>query len=288
MAIKGTQVNPKSFHVSQLKFYFILLPLAAFMALPIIFIIVQAFKPMSELFEYPPKFYVVNPTLDNFVNLFSQSSSSGIPFSRFLFNSIIVTSIGVVLTIFITTISAYALSKLKFKLKAPFFKINQMALMFVGAAVAIPRYLVITEIGIINTMFAHVIPLLAMPIGLFLVKQFIDGIPDELIEAAKVDGATEFQIYYKIIIPIIKPAIATVGILAFQTFWNNSETSSLYVTDEAQKTLAFFLQTVSANGGVAAAGVGAAASLIMFLPNLIFFIILQSKVMDTMAHSGIK
>ncbi len=288
MAIKGTVVNPKKFSVSQIKFYIILFPLAIFMGLPILFIFVQAFKPMSELFEYPPKFYVVNPTFDNFVNLFNQTSSSGVPFSRFLFNSIVVTAIGVTLTVFITTLSAYALSKMKFKLKKPFFKINQMALMFVSASVAIPRYLVITNLGITNTFLANIIPLLAIPVGLFLVKQFIDGIPDELIEAAKVDGATEFEIYYKIIIPVIKPAMATIGILAFQTFWNNTETSSLFITDESQKTLAFFLQTVSQNGSVAGAGIGAAASLLMFLPNLIFFIIIQSKVMDTMAHSGIK
>ena len=139
-------------------------------------------------------------------------------------------------------------------------------------------------------MAVHIIPLLALPVGLFLVKQFIDQIPSELIEAAKLDGAGDLQVYIRVILPIIKPAIASVGILAFQTFWNNMETSNLFVNDESYRTLAFYLSTLASGVGhtVAGQGMSAAASLIMFAPNLIFFVIVQSKVMDTMAHSGIK
>ena len=160
--------------------------------------------------------------------------------------------------------------------------------MFVGSALVIPRYLVISSLGITNTFFAHIIPLLAMPVGLFLVKQFIDQIPDELIEAARLDGATDFQVFWRVIMPLIKPALSTVAILSFQGFWNNVETSSIFVSDEGHRTLAFFLSTLTSNSSVSGQGMAAAASLIIFLPNLIFFIIVQSKVMDTMAHSGIK
>ena len=262
--------------------------MALFMLLPIIFIIVHAFKPISELLEYPPKFYVMNPTLDNFRNLFRQTTNSSIPFSRYLFNSIVVTLIGVAATIFVTSLTAFVLSKLRFKGKRLIFKINEAAMMFVGSALVIPRYLVISSLGITNTIFAHIIPLLAMPVGLFLVKQFIDQLPDELIEAARLDGATDFQIYRKVIFPLIKPALSTVAILSFQAFWNNVETSSIFVSDEGHRTLAFFLSTLTSGSSIAGQGMAAAASLIIFLPNLIFFIIVQSKVMDTMAHSGIK
>lgn len=290
MSFQGTKINPKKFDKSQIKFFIILIPFAILMALPILFIFSHALKPTSELFEWPPRFIPRNPTLDNFTNLFNQTAESTIPFSRYVANSIYVTVIGVVLTIIITTISAFALSKLKFKGKDTLFNINQYALMFVGTAVAIPRYITISTLGLTDTMIVHILPLLALPVGLFLVKQFIDQIPNELIEAAKLDGATDFQVYLKVIIPVIKPAIATVAILAFQTFWNNVETSNLFINDEEYRTLAFYLSTLTSSVGntVAGQGMAAAASLLMFVPNLIFFVIVQSKVMDTMAHSGIK
>ena len=288
MAYRNQKINPDRFHPSQIKFYIITGLMAIFMLLPIVFIIVHAFKPISELLEYPPKFYVINPTLDNFKNLFNQTTQSSIPFSRYLFNSISVTLVGVAATMFITSLTAFALSKLRFKGKKLLFKVNEVAMMFVGSALVIPRYLVISSLGITNTFFAHIIPLLAMPVGLFLVKQFIDQIPDELIEAARLDGATDFQVFWRVIMPLIKPALSTVAILSFQGFWNNMETSSIFVSDEGHRTLAFFLSTLTTNASVSGQGMAAAASLIIFLPNLVFFIIVQSKVMDTMAHSRIK
>ena len=288
MAYRNQKINPDRFHPSQIKFYIITGLMALFMLLPIVFIIVHAFKPISELLEYPPKFYVINPTLDNFKNLFNQTTQSSIPFSRYLFNSISVTLVGVAATMFITSLTAFALSKLRFKGKKLLFKVNEVAMMFVGSALVIPRYLVISSLGITNTFFSHIIPLLAMPVGLFLVKQFIDQIPDELIEAARLDGAGDFQVFWRVIMPLIKPALSTVAILSFQGFWNNVETSSIFVSDEGHRTLAFFLSTLTSNSSVSGQGMAAAASLIIFLPNLVFFIIVQSKVMDTMAHSGIK
>lgn len=291
MSFQGTKINPKRFDKSQIKFYLYLIPLALFMLLPIIYIFSHAFKPVNELFAYPPKIFVSRPTLDNFRDLFRQTSNSGIPFSRYLFNSIVVTGIGVGSTVILLSLAGYALSKLKFKFKKVLFEINQVALMFVGTAVTIPSFLVIINIGIGNTYLAHILPILALPVGLFLVKQFVDQVPDSLIEAAKLDGASEFQIYRHVILPIIKPALATIGILAFQRFWNDVMTSNLYVDDESKKTLAFFLTTISSNvsnNPIAGRGMQAAASLLMFLPNLIIFIFIQNKVMDTMAHSGIK
>jgi ABC-type glycerol-3-phosphate transport system permease component len=290
MSYQGTKINPAKFHRSQLKFYAILVPLAMFMSLPIIFIVFHAFKPMNELFAFPPRFFVHQPTLENFKDLLGFTSSSGIPFSRFIFNSLIVTISVMFLSVFMSAIAAYALSKMKFKLRGVLFEINTLALMFVPIAVQIPRFLVIEKSGIMDTYLAHILPLLAMPIGLFLMKQFIDQVPDELKDAAVMDGASEFMVFRKVIIPVIKPALATVAILAFQAIWNNTETSSYYVNNESLRTVSFFMSTfVSSTGNtVAGQGMSAAASLLMFLPNLIIFIFLQGKVMNTMAHSGLK
>ena len=164
-----------------------------------------------------------------------------------------------------------------------------MALMFVPVAVMIPRYLVINTLGMTNNYLAHVLPLVAMPVSLFLVKQFIDQIPDALIDAAYIDGAGDFTVYRKIIFPLIRPAVATSAILAFQQVWVNVETSNLYMNEDGLRTLAFYMNTLTnANNTVAGQGIAAAATLIMFVPNLVMFIICQKSIMNTMAHSGIK
>ncbi len=193
-------------------------------------------------------------------------------------------------SILITSLSAYGLSKLKFKGKKLLFEINTLALMFVPIAVQIPRYLIIARAGLIDTYLGHILPVVILPVAMFLLKQFIDQTPNELIESAKIDGASEMEIFFKIIFPIILPAIATVGILSFQVLWNDTSTSILYIDDESKRTLAFFMMSLTSLQGntVAGQGMAAAASLIMFIPNLVLFIFLQSRVMNTMAHSGIK
>ncbi len=289
-SFKGMKINPKSFHRSQIKFYAILLPMALFVALPIIFIIFHAFKPTNELFAFPPRFFVRNPTFANFRNLGRLAADGGIPFSRFLFNSLLVTGVGVFLSIMVTSTAAYGLSKLKFRGKKLLFEINTLALMFVPIAVVIPRYLTVAQLGLIDNFLALILPLIAIPVGLFLVKQFIDQTPNEIIESAKIDGASEMQVFLKIVFPVILPAIATVGILSFQLLWNDISGSLLFVNDDSMRTLAFYFSTLATVQGnpIAGQGMMAAASLIMFVPNIVIFIFLQSKVMNTMAHSGIK
>ena len=289
MAIRGSGNNPKKFHRSQIKLYVFLIPFALFMLLPIVFIFNHAFKPLDELYAFPPRFFVEKPTFENVRNLFELANSSGIPLSRYVLNSIIVTTSVVVLSALIASLAGYVLSKKSFKGKFAFFEINNAALMFVPIAVMIPRFLTISFIGIEDTFFAHILPLIAMPVSLFLIKQFIDQIPDSLIEAAIIDGATDFKIYTRVILPLIKPALATAALLAFQMAWNDLETSTLFTTSENMRTLAFFMNTLAADTNVVVGqGMAAVASLIMFAPNLILFIILQSLVMNTMSHSGLK
>ncbi len=290
--IRNSGMNPKGFNVSQLKFYVILLPLAAFMLLPIVYIFSTAFKPPDELFAFPPRFFVINPTLKNFTDLFSKMSNSGVPVSRYLFNSILITLVTIGASIVVSSMAAFALSKKRFSLKQTLFAINTVALMFVPIAVTIPRFLIIQKLHLLDTFWVHILPALAMPVGLFLIKQFIDAIPDEVVEAAQIDGASDLLIYWRIILPMIRPAVATIAILTFQATWNNADISTLYINNESLKTFAFYLSTLTSSAAgansVAGQGMTAAASLIMFLPNLIIFILLQSQVMSTMIHSGLK
>lgn len=289
MAYKGRRINPQNFERSQIKIILAVLPLVIFMALPIVFIVNHAFKPMEELFAFPPTFIVKNPTLDNFTALIKASRTAGIPMSRYVFNSLLVTGLTIFLSLLFTTCAAFALSKIKFKAKNVLMNINQIAIMFVGTAVLIPRYLVISLGGMVDTYAAHILPILAIPVALFLVKQFVDQVPDSLLEAAYIDGANDLTVYLKIVLPMIKPAIATAAILVFQQVWGNMETSNYFVNDDSMKTLTFYMNTLAnANNTVAGQGMAAAASLIMFVPNLVLFCILQKNVMNTMAHSGIK
>ena len=286
----GNKINPSRLGFGQLKFFLFLVPLGVFMVMPIVFIFSQSLKPLDELFLYPPRFFVMEPTLENITRLISVSDITTIPATKYLFNSLVMSTIVVALSLAVSAMTGFALSKMDFKLRKVLFEVNTIALMFVPAAVTIPRYLVVEQLGLLDNYLGHILPLLALPVGVFLIKQFVDQIPNELIEAARMDGAKDLVVFWRIVMPVISPAMATVAILSFQMAWNNIETSSLYMSKETLKTFAFYMSTLSTaiENNVAGQGMAAAAAMLMFVPNLIIFIFMQSRVMDTMAHSGIK
>ena len=291
-SFQSSKINPKSFHISQWKFYLFLLPMAAFMILPIVFIFNHALKPIDELFMWPPTFFVRRPTIENFNNLINTASGTHIPAARYLFNTLVVTFFAIIITLAISVAAGYALSKKDFKIKNILFKINTLALMFVPIAVMVPRYLIIVNLGLIDTFSVNILPLVISPVSVFLIKQFVDtNVPDSLIEAARIDGASDLFILHRIVVPLVVPALATVTIMVFQASWAYTEASVLFINNESYRTFPYFIQTFVASGGgmhVATAGMAAASTLIMFIPNLIIFIFMQSKIINTMAHSGIK
>lgn len=267
-----------------------MLALSILMILPIVYIFNHAFKPYHELFVYPPTFFVREPNLQNFVELFWVTSNSIVPVSRYLFNSLLISALSVIGVTVVSALCAYPLSKHPFPGKKTIFATIILMLMFAPEVIQIPRYLVVSSLGIMNTYLGHLLPVLALPVGVFLLKQFIDQIPDSLLEASRIDGANEWIVFVRIVIPMCMPAIATVAILSFQNSWSNVETSALFMQDDEMKNFPFFLSTLTSNlaNNVARQGAAAVAALIMLVPNLIFFVILQSKVISTMAHSGIK
>ncbi|WP_422659529.1 carbohydrate ABC transporter permease [Paenibacillus sp. EC2-1] len=267
-----------------------LLPLAIFMLLPLVYLFNHAFKPLHELFMFPPTFIVREPTTGNFSELFAMTASTIVPVSRYVFNSIVVTLLSSVAMVITGAMCAYPLSKHPFPGSKIVLGLIMLSLLFATEAIAIPRFIVIQSLGIMNTYLGHVLPLVAMPVGVFLLKQFMDQVPNELLEAAKMDGAKEFTIFLRIVMPIVTPAIATISILAFQSAWGNIETSTLFMQEDSMKTLPFYMGTLTSglSNSVARQGAAAAGALIMFLPSLLIFLIFQRKVITTMAHSGIK
>lgn len=269
--------------------YIFMIMLVAFTSLPLVYMAVTAFKPLDELFVYPPRFFVRNPTLQNFYDLLTALSGSVVPFTRYLFNSLFTTSVIVFGAVLVSSMGAFALVKYKPAGSKFIFAVVIAALMFSSHVTSIPSYLVVSSLGIVNTYFALVIPKLAVAYNFFLMKQFTEQIPDVLLEAARIDGAGEFRLFWKIAMPLLKPAWSTLIVFSFVSNWNDYFTPLIYITSQAMKTLPLALQTISGGPGVVArSGSLGAATLLTTLPTLIIFTVMQGRVMKTMVHSGIK
>jgi len=256
-----------------------------FFAYPLVFAINNAFKPLNEIFRFPPTLFVKRPTINNFQDLFILMSKSWVTFSRYIFNTVFITIVGTAGLIIVASMGAFVVSKYKFPGSKIFFTGVIITLMFSGYVTAIPNYLVMARLGWVDTYLSVIIPAFAMPMGFFLLKQFIDTIPDTLLEAAKVDGAKEFRIFIWIVLPMIKPAWLTVMIFSVQNLWNARASNFIY--SEQLKTLPYALGQII-TGGIARAGVGAAVTLFVMIVPLVMFIFAQSNVLQTMANSGIK
>ena len=258
---------------------------ALLMAMPIMYIISNSLKSYNELFQFPPKIMVRNPTFDNYADLFTLISSSWVPFSRYLLNTAMITVVGTVGNVVLGSMAAYAISKIQFPGYKLCFKLIVLSIMFSATLTAIPNYLIMAKLGWIDTYASLIVPALQSSLGIYLMKQFIDQIPDSLIEAARIDGAGDGRIYLSIIMPSVKPAWLTVIILSVQSLWNT--TGGTYIFSEQLKTLPVAMsQTVSS--GIARAGASAAVSVIMLSVPVITFIASQSQVIETMTTSGMK
>jgi len=256
-----------------------------FFAFPLVFNINHAFKPLNEIFLFPPNIFVRNPTLNNFQDLFVIMSKSWVTFSRYIFNTVFLTAVGTIGLIIFASMGAFVVSKYNFPGSKLFFQGVIITLLFSGYVTAIPNYLIMARLGWVDTYLSVIIPAFAMPMGFFLLKQFIDTIPDTLLEAAKVDGAKEFRIFIWIILPMIKPAWLTVMIFSVQNLWNTRAQTFIY--SEQLKTLPYALSQI-ATVGIARAGVAAAVTLFIMIVPLVMFVFAQSNVLQTMASSGIK
>lgn len=256
-----------------------------FMVLPLVMIVNNALKPLDELYQFPPKIFVRNPTLENFSDLFVLMNDSWIPFSRYILNTIIITGFGMVGHVVVASLAAYPLAKHRFPGKNILFSMVVLSMMFSWTVTQIPQYLIISWMGINNNYLALILPAWSFGMGLYLMKQFMEQLPDSLMESAKLDGASEWHIFWKIVMPNVKPAWLTLAIFQFQQMWGN--TGAMFLRDEQLKPLQFALQQITA-GGVARAGAAAAVTFIIAAVPITFFLICQSNVLETMTTSGMK
>ena len=284
MAIKIRKKRLSRSTGGDLVIFFFLALGAAFMAMPMVYTISQAFKPLNELWLFPPQFFVRNPTMDNFNDLLVLMGKSWVPISRYLFNSLFIVIVGMLGNVITGSLAAYALSKHVFPGRNLINQVIVLSLMFSPAVTSIPNYLTISWLGWVNTYWSVIVPQWQWTLGLYLMRNFIGAmVHDSLLEAARIDGASEFRIYAQIVMPLVKPAWLTLIILVFQNLWK--ETGSLFIYAEELKTLPYALSQVAA-GGIARAGVSAAITLVMMAVPIIVFVINQSKIVETMGTSG--
>ncbi|MGN0419150.1 MAG: carbohydrate ABC transporter permease [Acetatifactor sp.] len=265
--------------------YLFLALVALIMAFPIIYAVGSAMKPLDELFKFPPTILPQNPTFDNFSDLFVTMGKSWVTFSRYLFNTVFITAVGTAGHLLVASMAAFVLAKYEFPGGPLFFKLVTIAMMFTGYVTVIPNYLIINALGWVDTYWAIIIPAFASPMGLFLMKQFMEGLPTALIEAAKIDGANEWRVFSEIVMPNVKPAWMTLIIFSVQGLWNNR--ASTYIYSEEKKTLVYALQQIQ-GGGIARTGQGAAVLVVVMIVPIAIFIFSESQILETMASSGLK
>ena len=257
-----------------------------FMFLPMYYTIIQALKPLNELFYFPPRFYVVNPTLTNFSDLFNLMGDSWVPFSRYIFNTVLISVGGTFGNLVLASLCAYALAKIDFPGAKGFFWLIQKSLMFTATVTGIVNFITLSMIGWIDTYLAIIVPAWCSTLGLYLMKQFMESnISTEVLESARLDGASELRTFWSIAMPMVKPGWLTLIVYSFQGLWNSGQSSFIY--SEQLKTLNYAISQITA-GGVARAGATAASTVVMMLVPILGFVISQSNIIETMGSSGMK
>ncbi|MBE5836646.1 MULTISPECIES: carbohydrate ABC transporter permease [Butyrivibrio] len=277
--------KPNRSIAGDIALYVFLVLVAIVMAFPIIYAVSSALKPLDELFKFPPRIFPQHPTLDNFSDLFVTMGKSWVTFTRYLFNTVFITFVGTAGHLIIASMGAFVLAKYDFPGNKAFFKLVTVAMMFTGWVTQIPNYLILNKLGWIDTYWSIIIPAFASPMGLFLMKQFMEGLPTSLIEAAKIDGANEWKVFSGIVMPNVKPAWMTLIIFSVQALWNNK--ASTYIYSEERKTLVYALQQIQ-SGGIARTGQGAAVLVVVMIVPIIIFVFSESQILETMASSGLK
>ena len=257
-----------------------------FSILPMYYCIITSFKPLDELLVFPPRFYVVSPTLSSYLTLPSLLDNLAVPLSRYAFNSIFISVVTTFLHVLVGSAAAYVLAKTDIKGKQVIFAVIQMSLLYNAYTLEIPRYLIYSTMGMIDTYWAYILPAIPSSMGVFLMKQFMDtNVPDALIEAAKIDGAGSFRTFWQIAMPNVKPAWLTLTLFSFRDLWSIQPAGTIF--SEELKTLPFAASTI-ATAGIARQGCAMAITVIMMIPPVLVYLVTQRSVTQTMSSSGIK
>lgn len=254
------------------------------MAIPYVWMAVTSFKPIEEIQTYPPRFVVENPTVEPYKDLFRL-----IDMARYLFNSIFVASTVTVANLFFCSLAGYAFAKHNFWGRDKIFLMLLGSMMIPWQVNLIPSFVIIKKLGWLNSYQALIVPNMAMAFGIFLSRQFIFSIPDDLIDAAKIDGCGEFRIYWHVILPLIKPVLATLAIFTFLSQWNNFIWPLVVIHTSKMRTVPLALSVLNSQFGFGAnVAMVMAGATVVTLPALIVFICFQKYFIKGIASIGFK
>lgn len=249
---------------------------------PILWILLSSLKPQSELFTFPLTFFPATPTLENFREAFQSGS-----FVRYFSNSTFVAVISTVITVLINTMAGYALSKYIFKGRDIIFFVMIATLMIPLQVILVPIFILEKNLGLLNSLWGIIIPPAATPTGIFLARQYMMTIPDSLIEAARIDGAGEWFIFQRIIIPLAKPIIATISIFSFMWRWNDFLWPFIVLSKQKKYTLQLALANFVGQYDVDWSKL-LSMTVISIVPLIIVFLIFQKYFIKGMTSGGVK
>ncbi|HEX2913633.1 MAG TPA: carbohydrate ABC transporter permease [Chloroflexia bacterium] len=275
--------------------------LALTMVLPYYWMLIGAFKSVPELRKVPPTFIVQNPTFNNFydpvgnkppdhtLGLFQRLTDAPWGFGSFFVNSLIVTTVITILSLLIASAAAYALAKLRIPGRNILFLLIVASMMVPWQVLFIPNFLTIKNLGWINSFQALIIPALPKAFAVFFLRQFMTSLPDEMLEAARIDGASEFRIWWQIVMPLIRPALTAMSIFTILGEWNNFVWPLVVIQDSAHATIPLALSRLNqAFFGSSTLGVLMAGSLLASIPTVIMFLAFQKQFVEGIALSSVK
>ncbi len=265
-------------------FYFILILGFVISLFPFYFMITSSFKGISDIFTYPPKLYVQEWHFDNYLRLFTN-----IPFGRNIFNSVFVALCFMIISVLVSASAGFGLSKYK---EAPgrkgLFIFILATMMIPQQAIMIPLYIFMSKIGWINTYFALILPFVAQGFGVFLLKQYIDGVPDDLLDSARIDGCNEFRIFWQIIMPIVKPALGALGIIFFMNNYNFFLWPLIVMNKKEMLTVPVALSNLQGQMYGVPYDLIMAGSTLATLPLIIVFLIFQKQFISGITMGAVK
>ena len=251
---------------------------------PFIWVLLTSLKPASEIIRIPPTFFPETWTLDSYRTIFTDPN---VPLARFYMNSLFVSVFRVFITIFTSTLAGFIFAKYRFWGKDIIFGFILVQLMIPFQVVMIPGYLILVKLGLVDSLWGLVIPSMVDAFGIFLMRQFIEGIPNELMDAARIDGSSEFGIYWRVILPQLGSAIAALGIFTFMGTWNDYLWPLIVITTHERRTLPLLLTWYNSQHGTRY-DLTMAASILVLLPILVVYAMFQRRFVRGITMTGFK
>ncbi len=263
--------------------YTVLMLISIFMILPFVWMLSTSFKMPQDIFGYPPRLIPEHPVLANYVFIFQEKNLLGV-----MANTVVIALSTTLLSLFFTALGGYGFAKFNFLGKDILFALLLATLIIPGAVMMVPSFVIMRELGWVDTFWPLIVPGAANAFGIFFFRQYISTINDELIDAARIDGATEFRIFWSIILPIIAPGMTSLGLIFFMRSWNDYLGPLIYLKSPQHHTITLAINALNGGAGLTPWGQQMAMSVISLIPLLIIFLVFQRQFVEGITAGAVK